>query len=238
MKLHIVIHEYFESPGAIEKWANDQHHEISYTRLDEGDTLPTKCSDFDFLIVLGGPQSPATTKDECAHFDSQKEQALIKAAIDAGKLVLGVCLGAQLMGEALGARFEHSPHREIGVFDISLTDDGADDPIFSRFPKQFPVGHWHGDMPGLTADAKVLATSAGCPRQIIRYAPNAYAFQCHFEFTRESIEAMLQCCAHDLDAESDYIQGADAIMAHDYNFINEYLFVFLNQFQQGYQPNK
>src|SRR6185436_12614335 len=163
MKLHIIMHESFEAPAAIELWAQKKTFDITYTRLYDGDTFPSECN-FDFLVIMGGPQSPATTLEECPYFDAQKEIAFIKKAIDQKKILLGVCLGAQFIGEALGARFDHSPNREIGVFPLTLTDDGKQDPIFSTFPETFRVGHWHGDMPGLTPESKVLATSLGCPR--------------------------------------------------------------------------
>ena len=66
------MHESFESPGAIEVWAKNKGHEISYTKLYEGNSFPERC-DFDFLFVMGGPQSPATTMEECPHFDAKKE---------------------------------------------------------------------------------------------------------------------------------------------------------------------
>lgn len=191
MKIHFIMHESFETPAAIEVWAKIKGCEISYTRLYGGDGFPDKI-DFDFLAILGGPQSPATTPEESSHFYAQKEIDFIKKAIDQDKIVLGVCLGAQFIGEALGAHFGHSPNREIGVFPVTLTEDGKRDPIFGTFPEKFPVGHWHGDMPGLTPQAKILATSAGCPRQIIRYSPKIYGFQCHFEFTPTAIEGMIQ----------------------------------------------
>lgn len=230
MKVHIVMHESFESPAAIEIWAKNKGHEISYTKLYEGDSFPEKC-EFDFLIVMGGPQSPATTLEECPHFDAQKEIAFIKKAIEQNKVLLGVCLGAQFIGEALGAHFDHSPNREIGVFPITLTEDGKQDSIFSTFPEKFMVGHWHGDMPGLTPDSKILATSEGCPRQIVRYSPNIYGFQCHFEFTPEAIEAMIENNAHELEEHKGlpYIQTADQLRKNDYSEMNSLLFSFLDK---------
>ena len=118
MKIHFVTHESFESPAAIETWAKKKGCEMTYTRLYNGDTFPTECN-FDFLVVMGGPQSPATTLEECSHFDAKKEIAFIKKAIKEKKILLGVCLGAQFIGEALGAHFDHSPHREIGVFPLT-----------------------------------------------------------------------------------------------------------------------
>ncbi len=230
MKVHIVMHESFEAPGAIETWAKNKKHEISYTRLYAGDTFPEECN-FDFLVVMGGPQSPETTIDECPHFDAKKEIAFIKKAVEQDKILLGACLGAQFIGEALGAHFGHSPNREIGVFPITLTEDGKQDSIFSTFPDKFMVGHWHGDMPGLTPESKILAVSEGCPRQIVRYASKIYGFQCHFEFTPEAIEGMIENNAHELEQYKDlpYIQTAEQLRKNDYSGMNELLFTFLDK---------
>jgi GMP synthase (glutamine-hydrolysing) len=199
--------------------------------LHEGDIFPDEIN-FDFLVVMGGPQSPATTKEECPHFDGPKEIAFIKQAVDAGKLVLGVCLGAQFIGEALGGKFDHSPNREIGVFPVELTEAGKQDQIFKDFPAKFDVGHWHGDMPGLTQASEILAISKGCPRQIVRYSPKVYGFQCHFEFTPEAMEAMIQNNAHELDHYKDmpFIENAEKLRSYDFKEINERLFRFLDRF--------
>lgn len=132
------MHESFEAPAAIETWAKNKGCDISYTKIYAGDTF-SGSGDFDFLVVMGGPQSPATMIEECSYFDSQKEIAFIKKAMDQKKILLGVCLGAQFIGEAFGARFDHSPNREIGVFPIILTEDGKQDPIFGTFPETFKV---------------------------------------------------------------------------------------------------
>jgi len=231
MKIHIIMHESFEAPAAIELWAQNKGHEVTYTRLYAGDTFPEKC-DFDFLVIMGGPQSPATTIAESPHFDAKKETIFIRRALDENKLVLGVCLGAQFIGEALGARFDHSPNREIGVFPLQLTEAAKHDPIFSTFPPQFMVGHWHGDMPGLTDDSEVLAVSEGCPRQIVRYTQKTYGFQCHFEFTAEAIEGMIKNNAHELEEYKGlpYIETAEQLKAHNFTEMNALLYTFLDAF--------
>jgi GMP synthase (glutamine-hydrolysing) len=224
------MHENFEAPGAIEIWAKKHNFPIIYTRFYLNESLPTDVSEFDYLFVMGGPQSPATTTQECLHFHAQEEIDFIKKALDKNKFVLGICLGAQLIGEALGARFDHSPNREIGVFDLTLTDKAKNDPIFSTFENKFPVGHWHGDMPGLTPTTTILATSEGCPRQIVRYLPRVYGFQCHFEFTLQSIEGMIENCSHELEQYKSlpYIENAETLRGHNYTPINNLLFKFLD----------
>jgi GMP synthase (glutamine-hydrolysing) len=230
-RVHIVMHEVFEAPAAIENWAKDKGSRISYTRLYEGDAFPTDTS-FDLLVVMGGPQSPETTVDECPHFDAAKEIDFIRNAIEQDKFVFGVCLGAQLIGEALGAKFEHSPNREIGVFPVILTEAGKRDPLVGKFPAEFMVGHWHGDMPGLTAGAEVLAVSDGCPRQIVRYSPKIYGFQCHFEFTPEAIEGMIEHSTEELNQFGDlpFVQSVEELRAHDYEGMNKQLCDFLDGF--------
>ena len=232
MKIHFVMHESFEAPAAIEEWARKKGHTISYTRCYKNNSFPENCDNIDFLIIMGGPQCPATTTQECSYFNAQAEIALIKKAIEADKLLLGVCLGAQLIGEALGAPFVHSPYRESGVFELRLTDKAKDDPIFSTFPENFLVGHWHGDMPGLTPESKILALSEGCPRQIVRYSPKIYGFQCHFEFTPEAIEGMIMNNAHELEDYKNlpYIQTAEELKKINYDEMNNLLFKFLDAF--------
>jgi GMP synthase (glutamine-hydrolysing) len=240
MKLHIIMHESFEAPGAIDIWANKNNFPITYTRLYQGDKLPDSTGSFDYLIVMGGPQSPATTLAECPYFNAQAEIDLIAKAVKQNKFVLGVCLGAQLIGEALGAKFDHSPNREIGVFELTQTEDGLKDPVFSAFPKNFPVGHWHGDMPGITPEAKILAYSEGCPRQIVRYTPRVYGFQCHFEFTPESIEGMIKNCSDELEKYKGlpYIETAEILRSHDFSGINGKLFKFLDYISRRFESNK
>jgi len=234
LKIHFILHESFESPAAIEDWAKKNASRLTYTRLHDGDSFPPTF-DFDFLIIMGGPQCPATTPDECPHFDGKKEIEFIKEAIKRDKILLGVCLGAQFIGEAMGGHFEHSPNREIGVFPVTLTKEGEQDPIVGKFPKTFPVAHWHGDMPGLTDTSEILAASEGCPRQIVRYGPKIYGFQCHFEFTPNAVEEMIQNNAAELEQfrSLPYIETAEQLRSHDFTSMNDLLIQFLDKLAFG-----
>lgn len=240
MRVHFVIHEAFEAPGAYETWAHQRGCTITWSRLHAGEPLPPSAEDIDLLAVMGGPQSPSTTKEECPHFDAAAERALIVQCVAAGKAVVGVCLGSQLIGEALGAAYAHSPEKEIGKFPITMTAAGRANPKFSHFPESLEVGHWHNDMPGLPEGAKVLATSAGCPRQIVEFGPLVYGFQCHMELTAEVVEQLIAASAQELAGLAGYrfVQQPAALRANSYAEMNEKLFGFLDNLMQTYAESR
>lgn len=231
MHVHFVQHETFEAPGAYLDWAIQRNHTISSTEVYEKQPLPESIDNIDILIVMGGPQSPLTSKQECPHFDAQAEMDLIFKVTKAGKGVVGVCLGAQLIGDALGGKFEHSPEKEIGVLPITLTQEGLKDEKINHFGKTLDVGHWHNDMPGLTANSQVLATSKGCPRQIVKYDNFVYGFQIHMELNKAIVELLI---AEELDfltnnTKHKFVQKPDEIRTADYAEMNNKLFTFLDK---------
>ncbi|WP_122341807.1 type 1 glutamine amidotransferase [Pseudomonas caricapapayae] len=237
MKLHFVVHESFEAPGAYETWAKNRGYSVSYSKVHESDALPKDAQGFDLLVVFGGPQDPATTTEQCAHFDAAAECRLIRQAVDDNKAVIGICLGSQLIGEALGAKFGHSPEKEIGKYPIKLTEEGKSNSKFKHFGDELQVGHWHNDMPGLTSQAKIIAESEGCPRQIVEYSPIVYGFQCHMEFTKEVIELLIEASASDLAKLTDrrFVQQPEALRENDWDEMNEKLFGFLDKLVEEYK---
>ena len=231
MNVHFIQHEIFEAPSAYLVWAEQRNYNITFSRVYKNEPLPETVENIDLLIVMGGPQSPETTQEECPHFNAEAEIAFIRKCIDAGKAVVGICLGSQLIGEAFGGKFEHSPEKEIGVFPIHLTEDGLKDEKINHFGSILPVGHWHNDMPSLTPQSKVLATSVGCPRQIVAYTDLVYGFQCHMEFMKETIELLI---AEELDFLNNntihkFVQKPDEIRNYDYTEMNNKLFQFLDK---------
>ncbi|NUF13682.1 type 1 glutamine amidotransferase [Acinetobacter oleivorans] len=236
MRLHFIVHEDFEAPGAYEIWAQNNDFKITYSRVYLNEALPSSAEDIDFLIVMGGPQDPDTSPEMCPHFNSLAEQSIIKKAIEANKVVIGVCLGSQLIGQALGAKFEHSPEREIGKFPIMLTEYGITNSKFSHLGKMTEVGHWHNDMPGLTPNAKIIAFSAGCPRQIIEYSKLVYGLQCHMELTSEVVELLIQHSEAELNQAHHYkfVNSREELQNHDYKEMNQNLFIFLDKLKDEY----
>jgi GMP synthase (glutamine-hydrolysing) len=217
MKILIVTHASFEKPGSIAAWAVKQNHEIHEIKPYIGETVPL-IDAYDMLVVMGGPQSPIEIEKSPYLKD---EIELIKQALKQNKKIVGVCLGAQLIAEALGARTERSPNKEIGMYPVELLNGAATDPVFRHFPEKFDVMHWHSDMPGI-AEGKgmvLLAKSEGCPRQAFRYGDRVYGFQCHFELTKELVEEMIEHCAGDLNS-SNYVMTPDQLRALDYSKIN------------------
>ena len=232
MKVHFVLYETFEVPGAYLKWAQERGHQVTTTKVYENETLPESVDDIDFLIVMGGPQSPDEDREAFPYYDPQAEIQLIQKAIKSDRYIVGVCLGAQLLSVAYGAEYEHSPEREIGVFPITLTEAGLKDEHVKVLGPTLNTGHWHGDMPGLTEDAVVLATSQGCPRQIIRFSSRHYAFQAHLELDPEAVELLIAADGEDVIEEQSskltFVQNPQAIRDYDYREMNAKLYAFLD----------
>jgi GMP synthase (glutamine-hydrolysing) len=223
MRVHYLMHASFETPGIIEKWAQDRGYAFDGTQPYSGERLP-KTADVDFLIVMGGPQSARRLDD---HPYLRDEIKLISEVISLNKPLVGFCLGSQLIGEALGAPTIASPNKEVGFFPVQLTDEGRHDSILGKLPSEFDVLHWHYDMPGIPTGASLLARSAGCPHQAFRYGDRTYGFQFHMEPTEESIKPLLENAAEDL-APGKYTQTSEEILSANFAAMNRRMILVLD----------
>jgi GMP synthase-like glutamine amidotransferase len=183
MGVLIVKHVEIEGPGTIEDCLKEERIPYQILNLESGIHLP-KLDDFSTIIILGGPMN---VYEEDRYPFLREEDLFIKEAIQRGKAVLGICLGAQLLAKALGAKVTKAPVKEIGWYDVTLTKAGSDDPLFSRFPKTFPVFQWHEDTFDIPAAGKLIASSNPIPHQAFRYGENAYGLQFHLEVTEQMI---------------------------------------------------
>jgi len=184
----IIKHVDIEGPGLIENFLRQERIPYQILGLESGVHLP-RLDDLATIVVLGGPMNVY----EEDHYPFLREEDLfIKEAIQRGKTVLGICLGAQLIAKALGAKIFKSPVKEIGWFDVSLTRIGSQDPCLSRLPKTFSVFQWHEDTFEIPNAGKLIATSTFVPHQAFRYGENAYGLQFHLEVTEEMIREWME----------------------------------------------
>lgn len=204
MRIRYLQHIAFESPGLIADWAAGWGYPIAGTRLDLGEPLPS-VDDFDLLVVMGGPMS---VNDEADYPWLRPEKRLIAAAMAAGRFVIGVCLGSQMLAEVLGARVFPNAEKEVGWFPVQTTGAGT---LFAGLPSEFTVFHWHGETYDLPAGAVHLASTPGCRNQAFENE-HALGLQFHMEMTTPIIEQLLVHCAADL-GPGLYRQTADQIRA-------------------------
>lgn len=167
----------------------------------EGDPLPASPEAFDGLVLMGGIMS-ANDDHICPHYPALLD--LIRACEGAGRPVLGVCLGAQLIARAFGGRVYPFDHVEFGFFPLAATDEAAADPIAGALPARFFAMQWHGDTFTLPDRAVLLLSGEDCPNQAMRIGRWIYGFQCHFEVTRAMVRAWTAVYARlaGLDAEA------------------------------------
>ena len=199
MKVHVLQHVPFEGIGSMGSWLAERDAAISSTRFFENPVLP-ECSGLDLIIAMGGPMS---VNDEATLPWLRPEKEFIRAAVGHGVPVIGICLGAQLIASALGARVFRNAEKEIGWFPIRSTAGGAD--TFC-FPDQCTVFHWHGETFDLPAGAVRLAQSAACQNQAFQLKRHVIGLQFHLETTPESARAILDNCGDEL-LPGPYIQS-------------------------------
>ncbi len=170
-----------------------------YLALHEGERLPRcveELEDARAIVVLGGPMGVYETEK---HPWLGEEIRFLGEALRAGVPVYGLCLGAQLMAAALGARvYPAEQKKEIGWFPVSLTPGAQGDPLLGDEESSFTVFQWHGDTFDLPAGAVHLAASARYPHQAFRWGERAYAFQFHLEVGLGDICTWLDAFAADL----------------------------------------
>ena len=205
MKVHFVEHVLFEYPGYLVDWAAAQGHSTSYTKLYEAIQFPSTTA-FDMLVILGGPMG---VYEEDVFPWLKKEKAFIKETIDAGKKVLGICLGSQLIAELLGAKVYPHHLKEIGWWPVQKVQEHA---LTLELPYELTVFHWHGDTFDLPEGAVQLFRSAGCEQQGFVYGTQVAGVQFHMEVKEDLLLGMTEHERDELVPEH-YVQSEKKI--HD-----------------------
>lgn len=233
MRLHYLQHVPFENPGSILIWAKENGHIITNTQLYKDGLLPEQQA-FDWLVVMGGPMNIYEYEKYPWLAD---EKAFIRESISAGKVIIGLCLGGQLIADVIGGKVTQNPYKEIGWFPIQMSEEARSSPLFSFFPKEPIVFQWHGDTFSVLPEAaKCIAESHACKHQAFIYKKRVFGFQYHLENTLEIIEGLVENCRGEMVPDV-YVQTPEELLAHP-EYIqqdNEWMNIFLTQLEKMYR---
>lgn len=192
--------------GSMESWFSTKQVNLTTVRVDQGESFPDVIS-CDWLLIMGGPMS---VYDEDNYPWLVSEKKLIRAAIDAGKIVFGICFGAQLIASAMGSTVKPNCEQEIGWFEVERLDPNA-----CWMPARFKPLSWHGDVLVPPAGAVVIAKSEITPCQGFTLGDQVVALQFHLEAQNGTAVEFL---AHEVGGlpEGDFVQNEEVLLKDDY----------------------
>ncbi len=208
MKIHCLQHVSFETPGTIVEWAGQNNCSITYTYLFEKTFLFPSLTDFDVLLIMGGYMN---VEEEEKFPWLKQEKNFIKNAIDAGKKIIGICLGAQLIASTLHCAVYKGKEKEIGFFPVNFSNEAEKNVLFKHFTSPYTLFHWHGDTFDLPENAVVIASTDVCRNQAYFIDPNIIGLQFHLEMNETTIGQMLLHDGEELKEDGNYIQSAEEI---------------------------
>ncbi len=206
IRFHCLQHVPFETPGNIEAWIKQNGHSISFTYFFSNGHLPD-LKDFDVLLIMGGPMSVHDEKDFAW---LKKEKGFIAKAIIEKKKILGICLGAQLIAEVLGAKVFRNTEKEIGFMPVHFAKGELQHALFQDFIETETVFHWHGETFDLPRGAGLIASSPACVNQAYSIGDHIIGMQFHLEVTPEIVQDMIKHEGHEL-VPAPYIHSAEKI---------------------------
>lgn len=229
MRVHYFQHVPFEDLAAMKLFFERRKFEVTSTKFYLNEVLPSLDS-FDWLIVMGGSMG-VYDEEESQWLKTEKE--FIKLAVDKGKTVLGICLGAQLLAGALGAKVYKNKEKEIGWFPVKFTEEIKSTKLKNVFPQEAEVFHWHGDIFEIPNGAVRIAYSKACENQGFVYGEKVVGLQFHLETMQNSAIALLENCKDDLDY-SKFVQSKEEIISVPGRFekINNLMFKLLEELEK------
>ena len=205
MKVHSLEHQSYEGPGRIADWARARGHALTRTALHAGEVPPPLAS-FDLLVVMGGSMNIYGHRE---HSWLVGEKRFLAEVIAAGKPILGICLGAQLLADVLGGKVFQNAEKEIGWWPVRVFDRRAP---FAAFPERLTAMHWHGDTFTLPPGARGVAESAGCAQQAFVHGDRVVGLQFHLEQGPVAVAELADACAAEL-VPARYVQTRAQLVA-------------------------
>lgn len=209
LRIHYFQQVSYEGIGCMEKWAGEKGHVLSSTRF-YANFDPPDLQSIDWLIVMGGPMN---IYEEDKYPWLKEEKAYIRKAIDTGKVVLGICLGSQLIASVLGASVFKNRQKEIGWFNIFKSKRGEEMELIKSFERETMVFHWHGDTFNLPEGAIHLFHSAATENQAFIYNERVIGLQFHPEITPSDLKIMVESGLDELVIDK-YIESSDKILSN------------------------
>jgi GMP synthase-like glutamine amidotransferase len=228
MKFTIFQHVPYESPGHILEWIKKNGHSIGFVNFYDHPALP-EIKNTDALIVMGGPMN---IHDDEEYSFLADERNFLKQFILSGKKVLGICLGAQMVADAMGAKVMKNEHREIGWFQVNVQQENLPINFQDIFPNAFATFHWHGDTFDLPDNVNGFVHSEATQNQGFIHH-NLAAFQFHPEMTLAGIKELVQHNAEVFKHSNLFIQSKEEILKAakiNVEFNRAILFRFLEMF--------
>lgn len=213
MRIHHLQHVSFEGLGSMGPYLKQKGYNLTSTHLYLGQELPS-IDDLDWLIVMGGPMG---VYDGDQYPWLKKEKSFIRDAMEAGKVVLGICLGAQFIADVLHAKVVKNKYREIGWFPIHRAVQAEETVLGAVLPETMEVFHWHGDTFDIPAEASLLASSEACRNQGFIIDDRIVGLQFHLETTLDSARALIDNCGNELNG-SRFVQTEDQIISEESRF--------------------
>jgi GMP synthase-like glutamine amidotransferase len=185
MKILVFQHVAVEHPGIFRDFWSEAGHSWHAVELDAGEQIPDM-QGFDLLVVMGGPMD--VWQEDIHPWLVAEKQAIRHWVTELGRPFLGICLGHQLLAAALGGHVSLMKEPEVGLAQVALTADGANDPLLQGFSSPVDTFQWHGaEISGLPEGMTVLAGNAACAVQAVRFGRHAYGFQYHVELTPATV---------------------------------------------------
>jgi len=191
MNVHVLQHVAFEDIGSMQTWMDTHAKRVEYTRFYEDPRLPD-LEDIHLIVVMGGPMS---ANDETQFPWLGPEKRFLARAIHEGKSVVGVCLGAQLVANALGAAVYRGDQKEIGWLPVQTIKCPSGSYLLPNEPMVF---QWHGETFDLPPGALHLARSSAFENQAFQIADRILGLQFHLEVTRKGIDDLVSACREEL----------------------------------------